>query len=396
MAAGLPGLIKTVSGILPFAVSIGNINTAQVIDPSKVTDHHAIIPTPEAAKADLSSLPAAERNILNMITTRLISAVSDKHLYAETVVMIECNGEKFIAKGKTVAQDGWKAIEQDFADSAGKKKKDEEKPLPDIYEGYSFNAKAAVREGFSQPPKHYTEDLLLAAMETAGAEDMPAGGLRPDDAERKGLGTPATRASIIENLVKSGLIERKEKLLLPTDKGVNLIKILPESVKSPMLTAEWENHLKRIERGEMKPGDFMTSIAKFIEGLVKTHTAATDEGLALFPSDRPRGEVIGKCLRCGSDVTEASKGFFCDNKSCKFGLYRDNKFFAAKKKILTKEIATALLADGRVFIPDLISEKTGKPYGATVVLDDKGEGYAFFRLEFEKGKGDANGKDTAL
>ena len=384
MAPGIPPLVIDVAAALPFALGDLKISPAQVVNNAKVSDHHAIIPTPAMAKADLSALPAAERNILNMIAVRLISAVADKHIYNETIITVECNGEVFTAKGKTVTLDGWKAVEQAFVNSLGKAKKDEDKPLPDIDEGYRFIAKAAVREGFSQPPKHFTEDLLLAAMENAGAEDMP------DDAERKGLGTPATRAGIIENLVKSGFLERKDKNLLPTVKGMNMIKVLPESVKSPMLTAEWENHLKRVERGEMTARDFMTAIAKFVEGLVKTYNAATDEGKALFPSDRKQGEVVGKCPRCGSDVTEAAKGFFCGNQSCKFGLFRDNKFFTAKKKTITKEIAAALLADGRVFIPDLMSEKTGKPYGATVALDDKGEGYAFFRLEFENTKGDRN------
>ena len=380
MAPGITPLVFEAAKTLPFFAGELKINPAQVVNNAKVSDHHAIIPTQAMPKADISALPATERNILNMIAVRLISAVSDRHIHAETMVTVECNGEVFTAKGKTVIHEGWKVIEQAFANSVGKQKKDEDKPLPDIDEGYRFNAKASVREGFSQPPKHYTEDLLLSAMENAGAEDMP------EDAERKGLGTPATRAGIIENLVKSGFLERKDKTLLPTGTGVNLIKVLPESVKSPMLTAEWENHLKRVERGEMAAKDFMTAIAKFVEGLVKTYNAATDEGRALFPSERNQGAIIGKCPRCGSDVAEAAKGFFCGNPSCKFGLFKDNKFFTAKHKTITKEIAAALMADGQVHIPDFVSEKTGKPYGATVILDDKGEGYAFFRLEFEKGK----------
>ena len=378
MAAGIPSLIQSVAPI--FGLNISNINVAQIINSAKVTDHHAIIPTLTMPKADLSSLPTAERNILQMITTRLISAVSDKHIFAETVVSVECDGEVFTAKGKTVIQDGWKAVETAFAASVGKTKKDEDKSLPEIADGYRFNAKAAVREGFSSPPKHFTEDLLLAAMETAGAEDMP------DDAERKGLGTPATRANIIENLVKSGFLVRKDKTLLPTDKGVNLIKVLPESVKSPLLTAEWENHLKRIEHGEMTADDFMISIGKFVSGLVKTYNTASDESKALFPSNRQSGEVVGKCYRCGNDITEAPKGFFCENKSCKFGLFKDNKFFAGKKKTLTKVIAKTLLAEGRIFMSDLRSEKTGKPYSAMIFLDDKGEGYPGFRMEFENKK----------
>jgi DNA topoisomerase-3 len=214
-------------------------------------------------------------------------------------------------------------------------------------------------------------------MENAGVEDLP------DEAERKGLGTPATRASIIENLVKSGLLERKDKILLPTEKGVNLIKVLPDSVKSPRLTAEWENHFKRIERGDMTANDFMVAISRYVGDTVKTHNTPSDEHKALFPLNSTKGEVIGNCSRCGGNVTEAVKGYFCDNKSCKFGLFKDNKFFTSQKKTLTKEIAKTLLAEGRIFVSGFISSKTGKPYNATVVLDDKGDGYPGFRMEFE-------------
>lgn len=381
MKHGVPDLVKSVSAVLPFAGDIGSINAAQVINNAKVTDHHAIIPTPTMPKADLTALPTAERNILMMIATRLISAVSDKHVFAETVVTVECENEVFTAKGKTVTQNGWKQIEQAFAASAGKSKKDEEKTLPELYEGHRFTAQTSVREGFTQPPKHFTEDLLLSAMETAGAEDMP------EDAERKGLGTPATRANIIENLVKSGFLERKNKLLLPTGKGVNLIKVLPDAVKSPMLSAEWENHLKRIERGELTAVDFMIAIDKFVRGLVKIHHSVPEENKALFPSDRKKGETVGVCPRCGCNVTEAPKGFFCENQACKFALWKDSKFFTAKKKTLTKEIAKTLLAEGRIFMSGLHSEKSGKPYNATIILDDKGEGYVGFKMEFENTKG---------
>lgn len=379
MVAGIPDLVKAVTQVLPFSADAGNINVSQVINNAKVSDHHAIIPTPTMPTTNLSSLPTAERNILNMIATRLVSAVSDKHIYAETIVTVGCEGEIFTAKGKTVVQDGWKAIETAYAASTSKKKKDEDKPLPELAEGYRFDAEASVREGFSQPPKHFTEDLLLSAMETAGAEDMP------DDAERKGLGTPATRAAIIENLVKSGLLERKAKQMLPTDKGVNLIKVLPESVKSPLLTAEWEHQLKRIEHGDMPPEEFISSINTFVAEIVKNHHTASSESKALFPSNRKTGEIVGKCPRCGSDVTESPKGFFCISQSCKFGLFKDNRFFAAKKKKLTKDVAKTLLSEGRIFMSGLYSEKTGKQYSATIILDDKGEGYANFRMEFNKG-----------
>ena len=379
MATGIPDLVKAVSQALPFSADAGNVNVSQVINNAKVTDHHAIIPTPTMPTADLSALPTAERNVLNMIATRLVSAVSDKHIYAETTVTIECEGETFTAKGKTVVQDGWKALEQAFTASVGKAKKDDECSLPELHEGYRFEANSTAREGFSQPPKHFTEDLLLSAMETAGAEDMP------DDVERSGLGTPATRANIIESLVKSGLLERKAKQMLPTDKGVNLIKVLPESVKSPLLTAEWEHQLKRIEHGDLPPDEFISSINAFVAEIVKMYHAASDENKALFPSNRKTGKIVGKCPRCGSNVTEASKGFFCSSQSCKFGLFKDNRFFAAKKKKLTEDIATTLLSEGRIFMSGLHSEKTGKQYSATIILDDKGAGYPGFRMEFNKG-----------
>ena len=388
MAGGIPVLVNAVSGKLPFAVHIGNISVSEVINNSKVTDHHAIIPTPAMPAADLSTLPTAEKNVLTMIAMRLVSAVSERHIFAETVVTAECEGKVFTAKGKTIVQNGWKAIEQTFAASVGKAKKDDDRSLPDLNEGYRFQAQSSVREGFSQPPKHFTEDLLLSAMETAGAEDMLAGGLRPEDAERSGLGTPATRAGIIENLVKSGLLERKAKLLLPTDKGVNLVAVLPQSVKSPLLTAEWENHLGRIQRGEMAASDFMIAIGKFVDGIIKTHNSPSAEHKALFPSDKKGGEVVGKCPRCGSDVTEAPKGFFCGNDACKFGLFKDSKFFTMKKKKLTKDTAAVLLAEGRVFMSGLHSEKTGKQYNATIILEDSGEGYPSFKMEFEKRKGE--------
>ena len=381
MAGGIPGLVTAVTGKLPFAIHVGNISVSEVINNAKVTDHHAIIPTPAMPAADLSALPTAEKNVLTMIAMRLVSAVSEKHIFAETAITAECEDEIFAAKGKTIIQNGWKAVEQAFTASVGKTKKDDDRSLPELHEGYRFGVQSFVREGFSQPPKHFTEDLLLSAMETAGAEDMP------DDVERSGLGTPATRANIIENLVKSGLLERKAKQMLPTEKGKNLIAVLPDSVKSPLLTAEWENHLGRIQRGEMSATDFMIAIGKFALSIVKTHSTPTEEYKALFPSDRKSGEVIGKCPRCGADVTEAPKGFFCESKVCKFGLFKDSKFFTVKKKKLTKDIAKTLLTEGRVFMSGLHSEKTGKQYNATIILDDSGEGYPSFKMEFENAKG---------
>jgi len=379
MADGIPALVSSVASSLTFGINVGNVNVPQIVNNKKVTDHHAIIPTSAMSKTDISSLPTADKNILMMICTRLISAVSEKHIYAETVITLDCGGEVFTTKGKTIIQNGWKAVEQAFFNSIGKQKKNEDKPLPELSEGQEFSINASVREGFTKPPKHYTEDLLLSSMETAGAEEMP------DDVERKGLGTPATRAAIIENLVKSGLLVRKDKNLLPSDKGVNLIKVLPDAVKSPILTAEWENDLKRMEHGELSADDFMTAINRSVHDTVKAYNAVPDELKALFPSNRPQGgtgEVIGKCSRCGGGIAESPKGFFCDNKACKFAFFKESKYFTSKKVTLTKDIVIALLTEGRIFMKGLHSEKSGKTYNATIILDDSGEGYPSFKMEF--------------
>ena len=418
MAGGIPALVQSSIELLGLPVLIG-VLTKQIVNNTKVSDHHAILPTAEISKADMSalhdfspeakngasaagifrSLPSTERNILLMICARLVSAVTEKHIYSETVVTLDVGGETFTTKGKVIIQNGWKEIEQAFLSSIGKNKKDkgENKPLPELSEGQEFTVNASVREGFSQPPKHFTEDALLASMETAGADydvdgaegmNKTSGNQLPPP-ERKGLGTPATRAAIIEGLVKSGLIVRKDKLLLPTDKGINLIRILPDSVKSPLLTAEWEHDLKRIEINEISAEDFMTAINRYVADTVKSHNSVPDEHKALFPSNAAQskgGEVIGKCLRCGGDVIESPKGFFCSNKACKFVFWRNNRFFESKRKTLTKEIAKTLLSEGRVFMSGLHSEKTGKTYNATIILDDKGEGYPGFRMEFDNTK----------
>ena len=380
MADGISALVKSVAECLPFNVSVGKITVSNVVNNKKVSDHHAIIPTPTMPSADVSALPTAERNILKMICTRLISAVSEKHQYTETIITMELGGEVFSTKGKTIIQNGWKAVEQAFITSIGKTPKDGDNPLPKLSEGQEFTAETSVREGFTKPPKHFTEDLLLSAMETAGSEDMP------EDSERKGLGTPATRASIIENLVKSELLKRKDKLLLPTVKGVNLIKVLPDTVKSPMLTAEWEHELKRIEHGELSADNFMSAINQSVAVTVKTYNTVPDELKALFPSSSRKsgtGEVIGKCRRCSGDVAESSKGFFCSDKDCKFAFFKESKFFTKKRVTLTKEIVTALLTEGRIYLSGLFSEKSGKSYNATIILDDSDEGYPSFKMEFD-------------
>ena len=253
----------------------------------------------------------------------------------------------------------------------------EAKSLPVVTEGQELSViTAAVKEGQTTPPKHFTEDTLLSAMETAGAKEMP------EDAERKGLGTPATRAAILEKLVKIGFVERKKvkKLaqLIPTHAGVALVTVLPEQIQSPSMTAEWEHQLKQIERGEANPAAFLDGIAVMLQELTHTYKAVKGAEV-LFPSDR---ESVGKCPRCGGAVAETQKGFFCENRECRFALWKDNKFFTAKKKTLTKAVAAALLKDGQVKLTGCHSEKTGKTYDAVVLLDDDGGQYVNFKLEF--------------
>ena len=380
MAGGLPVLINAVAKVLPFMKGTAvYMNPVQVIDSAKVSDHHAIIPTLTMRGTDLDALPAGERAVLHMIAVRLICAVGNKHDYSETTVMLDCAGHAFTAKGKAILAPGWKEAEQRFRETLKQQpednKDDATKPLPILTEGQKFEVMvAAVKEGKTTPPKHFTEDTLLSAMETAGAEDMP------EDAERKGLGTPATRAGIIEKLVKTSLVERKTakkaKYMLPTEKGAALIAVLPESLKSPVLTADWEEQLKQVERGALAATGFMNGIIAMTGELVQTYESEADMA---FPSDR---ETIGICPRCGGRVTESKKGFSCENRTCGFILWKDNRFFAAKKKELTKKIATALLKDGRAALPGCHSEKTGKTYDAVVVLDDTGGQYVGFKLEF--------------
>ena len=381
MAPGLPALVFAVAGNLAFrpAVLPLPVNADQVVNNGKVSDHHAIIPTPTMAAANLDGLPAGERNILHLMAVRLLCAVGEKHSHAETAVTVECTGHLFTAKGSTVLREGWKAAEQVFRATLKEKPQEndaDDASLPELSEGQVFSSVAAsVREGFSSPPKHFTEDTLLSAMESAGSDDAP------EDAERKGLGTPATRAGIIEKLVKSGFVARKSKQLFPTEKGVNLIAVLPEALKSPQLTAEWEHMLGQIERGELVDADFMEGIAAMTRDLVSAHAVPDQAHSARFA--RPTAPSVGVCPRYGSAVTESKKGFFCSGRDCRFALWRDNKFFTSKKKEITKPIAAALLTEGRVFIKGLYSEKTGKTYDATVVLEDTGR-YANFKLDFER------------
>ena len=374
MADSLPELVQLTADAMPF-VNGADIfcNAGQVINDKKVSDHHAVIPTKNIKDADLSALPVGERSVLELVARRLLCAVGQPHVYTETTVTAECGGHSFTAKGKTILTPGWKALNQE----SGK----EEKPLPELSEGQTLAlTSASIKEGKTSPPKSYTEDTLLSAMETAGAKEMP------EDAERKGLGTPATRAGILEKLVSTGFVERKKSKksvqLIPSHDAISLITVLPEQLQSPLLTADWEYRLGEIERGELTGSEFMSEISTMLRKLVGTYQVIKGTEYLFTP---PR-EVVGKCPRCGGNVAEMQKGFFCQNEGCKFAIWKNNKWWAAKKKQPTKQIVTTLLKDGRVSVKGMYSEKTGKTYDATVVLEDDGT-YANFKLEFDQKKG---------
>ena len=386
MADGLPALVSNVAATMPKVGGITiHVNAAQVINDKKVSDHHAVIPTANLNENALAGLPAGERAVLELVALRLLCAVSQPHEYTETAVTLECAGHSFSAKGRTVMNPGWRALmEAHYSGKGENETSDAAKALPPVDERQTFTVhSAAVKEGKTTPPKHYTEDTLLSAMEVAGAKEMP------EDAERKGLGTPATRAAILEKLVATGFVERKKSKktvsLIPTHAGISLITVLPEQLQSPLMTAEWEHRLKEIERGEEAPETFMQGIRDMVCELVKTYKTVLGADV-LFPSGRA---VVGKCPRCGSDVTESKKGYFCERNDCHFGLWRDNRFLAAKKINLTKKMAETLLKDGKTYASGIFSEKTGKTYDAYIALEDDGTKTAY-RLEFERGK--ANGK----
>jgi len=388
MQATAASLILWLRDKMPFGKGCaGEPDIDRVTDDSNVTDHHAIIPTVEIARTDLSELPSGERDVLTLLAVRLLCATTQANRFEAVTAMLDCQRYTFTAKGKTILQSGWKEVERihrmSIRQSETEHRENEDAALPVLKEGQTFETvSASLREGKTSPPKHYTEDTLLSAMETAGAEDMP------EDAERKGLGTPATRAATLEKLVSAGFVQRKKKQLIPTEKGRNLIAVLPDNIKSPILTAEWESMLKQVEHGELSATSFMDQIADMSRTLVKEHTAPEERFADLFPSSKGTvHEAVGVCPRCGAPVYEGKKGFFCDNRECSFALWKDNRFFSSKKKSITKSVAAALLKEGRISMSGLYSEKTGKTYDAEVILDDTGGKYVNFKLEFPIKKG---------
>lgn len=376
MAPLVPELVSVIQQSFQIQADVpAPVNAAQVINSKKVTDHHGIIPTKTAAGYDISSLPSGEQAILTLLAVRLICAVGTPCLYAETVVEVECAGQKFRTKGKTVTDIGWRRYTGKSSEEA--EKNAEAGELPELSEGMTLElAGVDLKEGKTSPPKRFTEDLLLSAMESASSDEFP------DGVERKGIGTPATRAAIIEKLVQKGFIERrgdkKTKYLFSTDKGNALVTVVPEQIQSPSMTADWEEKLLKIEHGEYDSDAFMEEISSMVSGLVKTYEAVKGADVLM----QPERKVIGSCPACGSDVCETAKGWFCRDKNCKFALWKENRFFQTLGKQMTEELAKQLVNQGKARLTHCYSKKSNRYYDTTVHVEIGEDGAAAFKLEF--------------
>ena len=349
-----------------------------LLNSKKVSDHHAVIPTMELGKTELSMLPESERNILFLAGARLLMACASSHIYETATATFSCEDYTFTAKGKTVLSSGWKEIEALFLMSLKEKQnKEDEKELPVFCEGESFDSfMIKVTEHDTLPPKAYTESMLLSSMERAGNKEIT------EDAERKGLGTPATRASIIEKIINAGFVTRKGKQLIPTKDGMNLISVLPETLTSPLLTAEWENELSRIAKGETDADSFMEKIEVMTKELIENADAEKAKA-ELFKQEK---NVIGLCPRCKSPVYEGKKNYYCSNRDCLFSMWKNDRFFEDRKITFTPKIASTLLKDKKVKVKNIYSHKIGKTYDGNVVLCDTGDKYVNYRIEIDRKK----------
>jgi len=350
----------------------------RLLNSKKVSDHHAVIPTMEFQKTELSLLPESERNILFLAGARLLMAFAASHIYETVTAVFNCEDHTFTAKGKTVLSSGWKEIEALFLMSLKEKPdKENEKELPAFCDGESFDSfPIKVTEHDTLPPKAYTESTLLSSMERAGNKETT------EDAERKGLGTPATRSAIIEKIIKAGFVTRKGKQLIPTKDGMNLISVLPETLTSPLLTAEWENELSRIAKGEADADSFMKKIEALTKELIKNADAEKVKA-ELFKQEKT---VIGLCPRCQNPVYEGKKNYYCSNRDCNFSMWKNDRFFEDRKITFTPKIAKALLKDKKAKVKDIYSHKTGKTYDGNVVLCDTKDKYVNYRIEIERKK----------
>ena len=375
--------------VFPFLSADPADETGRLLNSKKVSDHHAIIPTVEIRNADLTKLSAEEKNVLILVAVRLICAAGKRHVYETVKSTLQCCGYSFTASGKSLKEPGWKAVEgamktqcradaekeSDDQDTAG-----ERQDLSTLYKGASFSpVHTRVSEHWTQPPKHFTEDTLLAAMERAGSSEMEA------DVERKGLGTPATRASIIDKLIQSKYAVRKKKQVIATDAGKQLVSVLPDYLKSAKMTADWENQLLMIERGQYDSRLFMSGITDMLRKMLDECRQIDGDERNRFGTHKER-EVIGTCPVCGSPVYEGKQNFYCSNRECRFVLWKENRYLEKMQKKLDAGMAKDLLAKGKTRVKDLYSAKKDKLFTADLLMEWK-DGRAMFSLDFPKGSG---------
>ena len=348
----------------------------RTLNSSKVSDHHAIIPTSQIRSADQKALKTKERNILYLIEGRFLMATSRAYVYEAHKCEVQCEGILFHMLSHRIRQEGFKAIERKMYLFLGKKLPEEVHQMAEIrlLEDYG-PCRAEVQEKWTQPPRQFTEDTLLQAMERAGNEDLT------EDTEKKGIGTPATRAGIIEKLISSGFINRDKKNLVPTNDGNVLITVLPDEIKSPAMTAQWEMQLNQIARGEADAGDFLQRIIQMLKELISRYSGVSEKQKEQF-SHETKKESLGSCPRCGRPVYEGQKNFYCSDRKCQFALWKNDRFFESQGKKMDAGTVKKLLAKGKIHYKDLRSQKTGRTYEATVVMADSGEGYVKFNLEF--------------
>ena len=380
------------------------LHTERVLDSRKVSDHHAILPTENVYDVTFSELPDGEQKILKLLASRLLAALGNSCRYTEYHLEFTAADQIFKASAKTVTDPGWKDVESWILGKRADEKEEQENPDEDrtpsgdesnkILEalsadpGYFAEGRqmkimdATIHEGMTKPKSRYTEGTLLSAMERAGAKETP------EEAERKGLGTPATRAGIIEKLVRIGFVERsgsrKTKYLVPTHKGISLVTVMPEEIRSPLLTADWEQKLLKVERQELSADAFMKEIETMISSLVNTYEAIQDAEVMKKES----AEKIGTCPACGADVVKRKKGYFCSNRECRFALWKDNRYFDAIGKKMTRQIAESLITSGKVNLTKCHSRKSGRTYDAVLLMTTGDDGSVTFRMEFPDRKGD--------
>ena len=380
------GTVEELAGkmplMLPF-VEYGQLghNIKRVVNNAKVSDHHAILPTKEAVEKGIVDLPVDKKNLMILIGQQVLQAVGEDYLYEQTDVTVKCQKNEFTARGKTAVQMGFKDVEKAFRSHCVKMEKEDSDRQLEIPYGYQkgmqiFNVKAETSIHYTSPPKSFNEDTLLAAMETAGNKEFD------EKTEKKGLGTPATRASTIEKLVASGYAQRKGKQIIPTAEGRELIRVMPENLKSAGLTAEWENRLLLMERGELNGEQFMDDIVAMLEEILNGCRKIPEEERNRFQTAK---ELIGKCPVCGSNIFEGKRNFYCSNRQCDFALWKDNRFLEGMEKKLDKKMAKELLDKACTHIKGLYSKKKDARFDADLLMTLE-NGKPKFHLEFPKRK----------